>query len=51
MNKITTMYQIYDEQGNKVLEPYHYLTSAQYMCDKYLDKCTIIEIEIGGCDE
>lgn len=41
-----TMFQIYDQNGDKVLEPYHERRSAQYMVDNYFNGCTIIEVEV-----
>lgn len=43
--KVKIRYQLYDDNGNEVLEPFYCLRSAEYMRDTYFTNCQVIEIE------
>lgn len=42
---VITYYQLYNQDGDPVLERFHYLESAQYMVNNYFQDYTIVEIE------
>ena len=44
--KIYTRYQVYDSDGNPVLEPYKDKCAAQYMVDAYFIGGSVIEVEV-----
>lgn len=47
--KIINYYQLFNSEGDPVLERFHYLESAQYMVDNYFQDCIIVEVEEVLC--
>jgi hypothetical protein len=43
--KILIKYQLYNQDGDPVIEPFHCHESAKYMVENYFKNCTIVEIE------
>jgi hypothetical protein len=43
--RFLTKYQIVNQEGDNVLEPYHSRQSAEYIISEYMKDCFIVEIE------
>lgn len=41
-----TMYQLFNEEGDRVLHPYYEKRAAEYMAEHYFKGCIVIEVEI-----
>lgn len=44
-SNIIIKYQIIDEEGNPILEPFFEMESAQFMINEYYPGYTILEVE------
>lgn len=45
-SKYVIRYQIYNNEGNTILQPFADLCAAEYMSNEYFSGSTVIEIEV-----